>query len=312
MTALVLGVDGGGTRTRAAIADRGGRVLGSGEAGGSNLDDVGPDALRVRLAAAVAAARQAAGQPSAPFAAACLGLAGVVSGADVAAVGAAVAPLDLAPAGRLLIDHDARVALAGGLDLAPGLVLIAGTGSACFAMNGAGARHLAGGWGHLLADEGGGYWLGLEALRAAARADDGRGPPTALTAEVRAALSLSALSGLMHRLYVQGLSRAEIAALAPRVLGAARAGDPVAADLVERGAQALARAAQAAAARVQLRAPDLVLAGGVFGAGEVVLGPLRRALSDALPGARVLPAHRPPVEGACLLARALLEAAGAA
>ena len=184
---VVLGVDGGGTKTHAVIIDETGRTLGEGFGGPTNIDDHDLETATVHLETAVNQARANAQLKNEPFDAAFLGIAGVVSAADKALVRKFSWRLELTcspPAGphatgpeQLGVDHDARVALAGGLSCRPGMVLIAGTGSACFGMNAAGEHHLAGGWGHLLSDEGSGYWLGLEALRAAVRGFDGRGPP---------------------------------------------------------------------------------------------------------------------------------------
>jgi N-acetylglucosamine kinase-like BadF-type ATPase len=203
------------------------------------------------------------------------------------------------------VDHDARVALAGGLSGRPGLVLIAGTGSACFGINAAGQHHLAGGWGHLLADEGSGYWLGLEALRAAVRAFDGRGQPTALERRALDFLGVRASEDIMHRLYVVGLSRAELAAFSPTTLEVAASGDAVARDIVERGAEALAETVKATAGRINLVAPEIVMVGGVLSS-EVMLEPLRTHLIARLPRMRLVAVEQSPAHGACLLARMLL------
>src|SRR6185436_17233044 len=133
--------------------------------------------------------------------------------------------MHLAPAEQIGIDHDCRIALAGGLSGRPGIVLIAGTGSSCFGMNAAGEAWRSGGWGHLLADEGSGYWLGVKGLEAAVRAYDGRGAPTALLDQLQRHLGLPDMNDIMHRLYVTGMSRAELAALAPIVIAAAADGD---------------------------------------------------------------------------------------
>ena len=82
---------------------------------------------------------------------------------------------------QVVIVNDATAALVGGTGHPFGVVCVAGTGSIAFGVNRAGERARAGGWGHLLGDEGSGYAIGLEALRAVCRASDGRGPQTALT-----------------------------------------------------------------------------------------------------------------------------------
>ncbi len=311
MTRYVLGVDAGGTKTLAAIADEAGVLLGSGRGGPGNFDDVGIERARANIGEAVEAARRAAGLAPEPFAAAFLGVAGVVSEADRAVVRAMAADLALAPDGRVGVDHDCRIALAGGLSGRPGIVLIIGTGSSCFGMNAAGEAWRSGGWGHLISDEGSGYWLGVEALRAAVRAWDGRERPTVLLGRLLQHLGVAEPDDLLHRLYVVGMSRAELAALAPLVIAAAREGDAVAGGLLARGAEELADTVLAVARRLGLygQACELALAGGLAQVEDFVVQPLRAAVQARLPGCRVMAAELPPALGACLLALRLLEVA---
>lgn len=304
MTGYVLGVDGGGTKTRVAVVDRAGNLCGTGVGGPANYDDVGVAGARESIGRAVDAACRLAGVEPVRLDAAFLGLAGVVSPQDRGVVGGIAHELGLAVSGRVGVDHDCRSALAGALVGRPGIVLIAGTGSSCFGVNAQGEDWLAGGWGHLLADEGSGYWLGVRALKAAVRAFDGRGEPTALLGRVRERLGLADLQEIMHRLYIDGITRAEIAALAPLVIEAARDGDRVALGLLTRGARQLADSARAVAGKLDLNevSCELALIGGLFEAGAVVVEPLREAVLERLPQCRVLFPELPPVLGACLLA----------
>ncbi len=223
-----LGVDGGGTKTHALITDAHGALLGEGYAGSSNYHDQGVAGARDAIVSAVDGARRAAALSPQPFNAAFLGLGSIVSETDRAVIRGIARELALAPPDRVGVDHDARVALAGGLSGRPGMVLIAGTGSICYGRTADGESWRAGGWGPLLADEGSGYWLGLRALRIAAESYDGRLPPGVLTGRVLAALGIAEMDDLMHRVYVAGLSRAEIAALGPLTLAAAAEGDAAA------------------------------------------------------------------------------------
>jgi glucosamine kinase len=302
---LILGVDGGGTKTHAVITDETGHTLGEGFGGPTNIDDHNLETASRNLGYAVQKARANAKLEPGPFAAAFLGIAGVVSEADRGLVRELARRLELCTPEHLGVDHDARVALAGGLSGRPGLVLIAGTGSACFGLGTSGERHLTGGWGHLLADEGSGYWLGLEALRAAVRGFDGRGQRSTLEQRALALLGIRTPEEIMHRVYVVGLSRSELAAFAPTVLEVAASGDPVAGEIIERGAKALAETVEVTAARINLVAPEIVMVGGILKS-EVMLEPLRAHLLAQLPKMRLVAAEQSPAHGACLLARALL------
>ena len=302
---LILGVDGGGTKTHAVITDETGRTLGEGFGGPTNIDDHTLETASLNLGCAINEARANAKLETKPFDAAFLGIAGVVSEADRGLVQELARRLELGTPERLGVDHDARVALAGGLSDRPGLVLIAGTGSACFGLGANGQRHLTGGWGHLLADEGSGYWLGLEALRAAVRGFDGRGKRSNLERRALAFLGIHGPEEIMHRVYVVGLSRSELAAFAPTTLEVAASGDPVAREIVERGAKALAETVEVTAARTKLVTPEIVMVGGILKS-EVMLEPLRAHLLARLPEMRIVAAEQSPAHGACLLARALL------
>lgn len=303
MNQHVLGIDGGGTKTLATIVDARGRVLGRGLGGPSNVDDVGAMTASANIAEAVRAARVEAKLEPSPFAAAFLGLAGVVSERDRTLIRGIAESLRLALPEHILIDHDCRIALAGGLSGRPGIVLIAGTGSSCFGMNAAGESWRAGGWGSLISDEGSGYWYGREGLIATVRALDGRGQNTTVTAAMLEKLEVSHADDLLHRLYVTGLSRSEIAALGTLVMAAARAGDSVALDLIEHGTLHLAECVAAVAHKLGLEATcELVLVGGVFEAGEIILEPLRHALREHMLDCQTTRPELSPSLGACLLA----------
>lgn len=304
-TDLVLGIDGGGTKTQAAVADFSGRLLGMGQGGPSNYDDVGVEKARQGIAQAVQAACTQASLVVQPFSAAFLGLAGVVSQADREVIRGIAMDLRLAEAQRIGIDHDCRIALAGGLSGRPGIVLIAGTGSSCYGRTANGQHWRAGGWGHLIADEGSGYWLGAQAMRAAVMSYDGRIPATRLLPKVLAALQLGEMNEIMHRIYAQGLSRSQVAGMALLVIEAAQEGDALALDLIQLGAQDLAECVLATARRLGLDAPpgcEVALVGGLLAAGEIIQKPLREAIYARLPDCKVTLAELPPVLGACILA----------
>jgi N-acetylglucosamine kinase-like BadF-type ATPase len=306
MARYFLGIDGGGTKTQAAICDESGRVLGMGLGGASGIDSVGADAATMSIGAASAAARTNAGLPAAPFAAVFFGMAGVVSEADRDIVRKVAQRLQLGDA--IHVDHDIRIALAGGLSGRPGIALIAGTGSSCFGMNAAGKRWQAGGWGHLISDEGSSYWFGWNAIRLAAGAGDGRWR-TALYAPVMRQLGIDSVANLHQRLYTQGISKAEIAGFAPLVMEAAADGDMLALELIRQGVHEMALMVKAVAHNLGWAdAPcEVTLTGGLWRAGEVVLTPFHAALAEMLPQARIIMPELPPVIGACLLA---LQASG--
>jgi N-acetylglucosamine kinase-like BadF-type ATPase len=303
MTRRVLGVDGGGTHTRAAIIDETGQLLGWGKAGPSNYDDVGIELAQSNIARAVNSASQTAGIAADQLTSVFFGMAGVVSENDRQIILQIAHNLHLAPPNAIGVDHDCRIALAGGLGGRPGIVLITGTGSSCYGRNAQSQDWRAGGWAHLIADEGSSYWFGLQAMRAAVRGFDGRGRPTLLYDAVMHEIELADINEIMHRLYHIGMSRAEVAALAPIVFAAARQGDQVAQRIIELGIHELVLAIHAVATRLGLLpSPEIVLVGGLQKVKANFATPLRTAIQERLPGSKVHSPDLSPVLGASLLA----------
>jgi N-acetylglucosamine kinase-like BadF-type ATPase len=301
MARLFLGIDGGGTKTQAAICDETGRILGVGLGGASGIDSVGADGAMSGIGAAVQAARAQADLTAAQFASVFLGMAGVVSEADRDIVRTVARALQLGDA--VGVDHDIRISLAGGLSGRPGIALISGTGSSCFGMNAAGERWQAGGWGHIISDEGSSYWFGWNAIRLAIGAFDGRWQ-SSLLEPVKQRLGLSEMLDIHYRLYTQGISKAEIAAFAPLVFEAAAGGDGMAIRLIEHGVHDLAQMVKAVAHHLGWKTErcEVTLTGGLWRAGEAVISPFRRALTEELPQAVIVSPELLPVLGACVLA----------
>ncbi len=297
---LFLGIDGGGSHTRAWLADETGTCLGVGLAAGSNPVDpsIGLSGTRAAIEEAVNDTFAKAGLERCPAEAAFLGIAGVSDEAEREALARATVGLALAPPDRTGVGHDLLIAHEGALAGAPGIVVIAGTGSACLARNANGESVQPGGHGWFVDDVGSGFALGRDALAAVARAADGRGPETSLTAALNDRLGAKALRMLIRT----GLPRREVAALAAVVIGQAEGGDAVAAAILDRGADELAILARAAVQRISLPAPCPV----AFCGGLMDHAPYRRralaALARDIPTAEPVPPRLPPAAGAVLLA----------
>jgi N-acetylglucosamine kinase-like BadF-type ATPase len=261
---LLAGIDGGGTHTRLALVQDDGTLLAYAEGGPCGFTDIGLDRARQALASLWEAAWRSAGAEPRPADALFLGMGSVLSEVDERTTCALAADLGLARPWNVRAGNDAWCALAGGLAGRPGILLIAGTGSACLGRNEFGTTWRAGGWGYLLDDVGSAYALGQAALIAATRDADGRGAPTALTALVRESLGLSDLTEIFRKLHHEGVSRADVAALAPRVVAHAEAGDAVAQHILDAGAEGLVEMVATVARRLRLRQPELALTGGLI------------------------------------------------
>ncbi len=240
---IFLGVDAGGTGTRAVVADAAGRVLGVGHGGAGNWQAVGAATAGATVRAAVEQALGEAGVRAADMRGSFFGLAGVRTDDERALMRAELASLGLG--GEIGVGGDLEAAHAGALGGGAGVVVIAGTGSAAWGRNAAGERWQAGGWGWLTDDKGGGYWLAVRALSAACEAADGRGAATELGARAEAFFGAGGLRELLRELHAGRRDRAAVAAFAREVRTAAEAGDAVAEALVEDAVRELVRLADA-------------------------------------------------------------------
>ena len=287
------GVDGGQSSTYALIGDASGRVLGAGRGGPSN--HVAASEGRAKFTGAIqsclAAACANAGLDATAirFAAACLGFSG--GPADKEAILQEILPSD-----RTLVTHDALIALSGATCGEPGLITIAGTGSIAFGRNASGKTARAGGWGYVFGDEGGGFYIVRQAVRAALRFEEGWGDPTSLRRMFLDAAAASDINQLVHRFYTPEFPRPRLAAFAKLVDDAAENGDAIAREILNEAARDLAIIA--AAVRVQLfeKADPARIAyiGGVFRSRTVL------ATFTELVGKSVAPPIHGPAAGALL------------
>ncbi|MCZ8154060.1 MAG: ATPase [Rhodobacteraceae bacterium] len=268
---LFLGIDGGGTGCRAAVADAAGRVLGRGEAGPANIAS-DPDGAAANILAAAETAVAAAG--GGEVRAAGLGLAGAN------AAGAAERLRDALPWRRIAVVTDGITAVKGALGPEDGVVAALGTGSV-FAVQRAGVIRQIGGRGLVLGDEASGAWIGRTVLAASLRAVDGFTPMTPLLATL--VEEMGGPDGVVA--FSLRARPADFAALAPRVVESV---DPAAQAVIARAEADVAEAVSLLRAGEDL--PVVFLGGlGTFFAKRLVgrLG-IRAALGTALDGALML------------------------
>ena len=207
------------------------------------------------------------------------------------------------PARQYLLTFDAAIALAAAVRNAPGIIVIAGTGSIAFARDNQGKLLRAGGWGIPFDDRGSGYDLGRKAVAAALEAFDGRGPRTVLMDRICQELDL----GKIPEIVSKQLEQQQVAALFPLVMEAALEGDLVSRHLCDEAARDLANLAVALLTRAgwTRRSMPVVTTGGVFKSSNLIRRAFARHLRRFAPLARVQLLERPPVEGALWLARNL-------
>src|SRR3954451_5242685 len=296
----VLGIDAGGTKTVCLLADESGTILSEARGPGANLHVAGELAVEKVLHEVMeqAVGDQAIGDRAIEPSAICLGIAGVDRDDEARTVGAIMRRIG--HKSRVLVVNDALIALVAGARDAAGIVVIAGTGSIAYGRNAQFEAARARGWGHMIGDEGSGYWIGREALAAVMRAYDGRGPATALTADVLAHVEADDESRLPAIVYDRALPRMTVAALGPIVQQAAPAGDAVAMRILERAADELVLAARSVATQLEMRGDEFtfILAGGVFRVVPWLAEELPRRLVEVAPRCQVLVLEEEPAVGA--------------
>ncbi len=309
----VMGIDGGATKTLAAVLDlrplegAGEKALHLGHGGPSNEDAVGAQAAVEALLGAADEALERAGIEAAELGAAVLAIAGT----DTEDVERNV---HAARTDAWIVVNDVVAAWASATGGGPGVAAIAGTGSNVFGVNldgGETRAWRAGGWGHLLGDEGSGYWLGVQSIKAGLRDREGSGPPTSITEAAPPFFGVASIEAVAALVYSKPLTKGEIAAFAIETARLAEQGDAVARGLYECGAHELSEQIAAVIRETGLgereasgaaREFPVGLIGSALKAGHVFVDPLTRAIHEHAPGARVALVEMAPVGGSLLLA----------
>jgi len=286
-----LGIDGGQSSTTALIGDETGRVVGYGRGGPCNHVE-GPGG-RDKFIGAISGCVAAAGGAGMRFRAVCGGFSGGPADKEQLLT-------EMFPGAQVFTTNDARIALTGATAGEPGIVAIAGTGSIAFGRGPDGRTVRAGGWGYVFGDEGGGFDLVRQALRAALREEEGWGPRTSLTPALLAETGAANANDLLHRFYTTDWARPRVAALSRLVDREAANGDAVAEDLIHAAAQQLA--GYTAAVRGMLFAPGesarVAWIGGVFQSDR--LRERYRLIVELEDGNFCGPPEHPPAAGALL------------
>ncbi|HKO16044.1 MAG TPA: BadF/BadG/BcrA/BcrD ATPase family protein [Gemmatimonadaceae bacterium] len=297
MTSIVIGVDGGGSKTRAMVADEHGGMIG---------DVVGPASAvrpgRVDDSADVIASVVRDGLASCEMThvlpqVLCVGVAGVGREVERQALWQALASRELAS--EVVIHSDFSIALDDAFADGPGVLLISGTGSVAFGRSPTGHTARCGGWGPSFGDEGGGAWIGRRALSVVAAASDGREPETALTGAILTAAQVNDVAELIP--WAAAATPATLASIAPVVMSVADAGDLRANSLVSLAVEELSLHIRALARQLfvdERAAVPVALTGGMLRRGSALRRRLEHRLKAAVPGAQVSAEEVVPVRGA--------------
>jgi len=286
----ILGVEGGGTKTAWALVERDGqelRILDQGKLPSSNFRLETPDRLQAIFSELPKQVDRAG-----------IFLAGCGTAEDRQSLANLCAKI-WPGAKKIITGSDRDSGVAAALGHGDGIVVNAGSGSSVTGRRGDKIEN-AGGWGHILGDAGGGYFLSVQALRLILREYDLHRGEVQFTAKVLQALSLNNLDELVR--WAQTADKMEIAMLVPVVFETAANGDARVMEIIEEGAQCLSEYTEIVATRLHLLAPKVILLGGLFQRDSIYTHAFRRRLKKNLPDARVATAERAPEFGAAWLA----------
>ena len=295
-----MGIDGGGTRTRVALVDGAGRECARAEGPPTLIDPADPKAT---LGVIVDLCREVAAKGGAdlPVAGLWAGIAGAGTEPMKGVVETALGEAGLSS--RTSVGADAQATFHDAFPSGPGILLISGTGSIALARGSDGSRVRVGGWGVHLGDEGSGYRIGMAALRALARGEDGRGVPTKLRDPVLEALGVAGPPELIK--WTATSRKADVAALVPLICEVAEAGDQAATTVIEKAVDELVEHVRTLVRRLEPwpATPEVALAGGLI----EQAGPLRLRVVQAMEGlpCRLRHGAVDGARGACSLAAGL-------
>ena len=299
--ALVLGIDGGGTKTKCAVT-RDGVVIGSATTGASNLVR-GTDAdVRSALHAAIRSACDTANVTPGEIEAACIGAAGAARESIANRVHAMVTEILRCPVevvGDMQVAYDA--AMHGG----PGVIVISGTGSIAYGRNERDESARAGGWGSIISDEGSGYWIGRNAVAAVFRAFD-NGRSTGLTRHIMDAWKTFTRDELIAKANTN--PQPNFAELAPAVFQSALEGDPMSQELLSDAGGELAKLVKVVLRRLFPvgQAVQVAAIGGVFTNSIILYKAFENSLRAERQEAVVRVLTDDPVDGALFRAERLI------
>jgi N-acetylmuramic acid 6-phosphate etherase len=290
----ILGVEGGGTKTAWVLVERDGaemRIIEQGKLPPSNFRLATPERLRAIFSELPKQIDRAG-----------IFLAGCATEEDRITLGRLCA--EIWPTAKIVTGSDRDSGFAAALGHADGIVVNAGSGSSVTGRRG---DHIekAGGWGHILGDAGGGYFISVQALRLILREYDVHRGEAQFAASILRALALNNFDELVR--WAQTADKMEIAMLAPVVCEAATNGDQRVIEILEEGARVLSEYTEAVATRLHLLAPKVILLGGLFQRDSIYTHTFRRRLKKILPDARVATTENPPEFGAAWLAAELNE-----
>ena len=291
---LYLGVDGGGSKTRAWLADEKGTVLGRGNTGTANINYTTRTSAVAAIRAACTQAFRSARVTESKVSGAWLGLAGMARACDRDWMKEQFSELAI----KIEVSDDLHIAHCGGLAGDPGIVLVAGTGSACFGRNYTGKTWRCGGWGSLADDAGSASWLSQRAFQLAARQADGRATGNAIKDVVFDFLKIKNSEDFSQA--VEGLSRYSRAQICPKLSSLYFEGNPLVKKLYKEAALALTEMITVTARQLEFSSPNVILSGAIASSKGPLNSLLCKELEKRLPTIQLCEPLYSPCAGAIM------------
>lgn len=259
----IIGIDGGGTKTKLTLCDLEGKVLSTYVAGPSNILSSGYETAKASLNTLFRSVIEE-GYTLEACEGLCIGAAG--AGRDHIKTQIEQMIRALGYNGKLIITHDAETALVGGTGGSGGILIIAGTGAICYGQDEEGKTHRVSGWGHIVGDEGSAYYIGVKIIDAVMRAYDGRGNQTLLTTSLLETMGIGGEEEIIKVIYQLHMTKKEIAEYAILIDKACKAGDKVALSIADQVIYELVEDVLAVERQLDFKAEkvDVVINGSVL------------------------------------------------
>lgn len=300
----VIGIDGGGTKTHMKIADLNGNIIAEGVKGPSNINSSSEKEVKKVFKELICEGIKSIEEKLDECSAICIGIAGADRDEDKVIIENMIRDA-VGYKGKIIVVNDAEVALAGGIEKRYGIIVISGTGSICYGRTEEGKSCRSGGWGHIIGDEGSGYDIGINAIKAALKSYDGRGEKTILEGSVLEYLGLKCHEDLINYIYRSGAGKKEIARLTRVVNDAYKKGDAVSEKILECAAEELFLSVKAVIDKLGIcdRNVALVATGGAINNIEYLYDQFKNKINKFYPNVNIVHMKNDSAFGAAFIAR---------
>lgn len=298
----IIGIDGGGTKTALKLSDTEGFLITENEGGACNINSMGETVVQNMLKELINSSIIKSGIKLEQVKVICIGTAGVDTDKDKLILEKIIRTTGFK--NKIVVTNDSEIALYGGVGGKEGVILISGTGSICYGRNIQGESKRAGGWGHLIGDEGSGYYIGINAINRITKAYDGLEEKSVMTDLILEYLKLENAEGLLEFVYKSGAGKSEIAALAKIVDEAYKQGDSFAEEILLKSAFELFLCSKAVIDYLKLNNKEITLAvnGSVITKNKCIYSEYNRLMKKNYPLIRVAEMKKDAAWGAVILA----------